>query len=68
MKARYDYTAPPAKHGRTHLFLALILSLLLGGWLSSCAPARLPLGPVAKHAEPDSRTRRVEPYLQKAPR
>lgn len=61
MKARYDYTAPPAEHGLRDLGLGVLLCLLLLSLLPSCAPARLPLGPVVHHTNHDARTRTVEP-------
>lgn len=62
MKTRYDYTAPPAKNGVRTLLIFFFFALVLGSMLSSCAPARIPLGSVTRHAESDSRTRQSEPY------
>lgn len=61
MKTRYDYTAPPAPNGVRDLLLCLFAALLFGSMLSSCAPARIPLGSVTRHAAHDPRTKTVEP-------
>lgn len=59
--ARYDYTAPPAPNGVRTLLICFFFALVLGSMLSSCAPARIPLGSVTRHAAHDPRTKTVEP-------
>lgn len=55
------HTAPPAEHGLRDLGLGVLLCLLLLSLFPSCAPARLPLGTVARPVGHDSRTRVAEP-------
>lgn len=58
---RYSPTAPPAENGVSVLLFWLAIALLIAPALSSCAPARLPLGTVARPVGHDSRTRVAEP-------
>lgn len=68
MKTRYDYTAPPAPNGVRDLFRWLLVALAIAPWLASCAPARIPLGSVTRHAAHDPRTKTVEPTPTKSVR
>lgn len=65
---RYSRTAPPAENGVSVLLFWLAIALLIAPALSSCAPARLPLGTVARPVGHDPRTKLVEPMPAKSVR